>query len=86
MSTITKFEAEEIAGEAGLDENAVYPDYSGRGMYGKQCLGFIYSSTNDLLRLGAALSAALDGDVPAASTDSMGRDGIVYFPSLSVTE
>ena len=37
-----------IARSADLDPvEAIYPDYSGRGMYGSQCVGFIIDERED---------------------------------------
>jgi hypothetical protein len=84
--TITLAEAEQISDAADLDSEAIRSDYSGRGMYGQECLGFTYSTDTDLLYLGAALSAHFDGDIPSCRTDSLGMGGIVYFPSLTVVD
>lgn len=71
--------------------------YSGRGMYGKSCVGIV---TDDL---GEAVACVMDWAIEqvndssespehldtlrqrlrSMSTDSMGRDMIVYFPRLS---
>jgi hypothetical protein len=39
--TLVRSELEELLAEAGVDENRVRWDYSGRGMYGRTCLGFV---------------------------------------------
>lgn len=84
--TIDLYDAQEIAADADLDEDAVYANYSGRGMYGRECLGFTFSSDSTLLRLGVALHRHFGGDLPAdVRTDSLGCDRIVYFPQLAVT-
>ena len=65
--------------------------YSGRAMYGKECLGFTTSSPlSDIADLSAKIVAwgeleesdrgILFEDV---QQDSMGRDFILYFPMLS---
>jgi hypothetical protein len=68
--------------------------YSGRGMYGKTCLGITAHRVNDAF---ADLLTACDNvgtdDLPdviamlaealrGAQTDSMGRDMILYFPDV----
>jgi len=64
--------------------------YSGRGMFGDQCVGFTVDA-GDSLSVVAQIVAAADPDSKAAlanvfegaKTDSMGRsDIIVYFPRL----
>jgi hypothetical protein len=65
-------------------------DYSGRGMYGSSCIGFV---TSDPMGLAMALTVVLIelqsqdiADVPDWSdltvrTDSMGLSTILYFPN-----
>ena len=66
-------------------------DYSGRGMYGKRCDGFVYDSqpeaTADLVD--AALDADTDEDRDLLRKakrvirfDSMGLGAVVYFPGM----
>jgi hypothetical protein len=69
--------------------------YSGRGMYGKQCVGVTLDGDGSSFQLGAAVSAAffdLDEDEALDNIadlarlrvceDSMGRGVIVYWPSV----
>ena len=66
--------------------------YSGRGMYGKQCVGFVVSSDGIIE---AVAEIMIDEDVETqrqllglfrtAQTDSMGMNTIVYFPRLTTT-
>ena len=68
-------------------------DYSGRGMYGKVCVGFVVA-TNGVLSVGAALAQALEEDYPTllhymithSCMDNMGHDWIVYFPGVTLAE
>jgi hypothetical protein len=71
---------------------SLYPDYSGRGMYGSQCFG-IETSLNRFevgVELALALAAADGGDMSDlarelatdARTDSMGLGTIIYFPAF----
>lgn len=68
-----------------IDEDVRY-DYSGRGMYGRTCLGFVVDATD--IVVGVALHQALGDDAwemaRNACTDNMGRGAIVYFPGYSV--
>jgi hypothetical protein len=57
--------------------------YSGRGMMGETCFGFV-TSVGEMMSLGIAMEHVLGEDraerlVECASTDSMGHDMIVYF-------
>ena len=71
-----------------LLENSGYEprSYSGRGMYGKNCVGVV---VEDVFALGVAVgqeSRHYSEDIPSAKTDSMGRDIIVYWPDLAWPE
>lgn len=78
--------------EAEDAELGVFRTYSGRGMYGKECIGMVLSD-NDAFKVAMALGdwireADLDYDLADAfknpHIDSMGYDTIYYWPSLSV--
>lgn len=60
--------------------------YSGRGMYGKHCLGLVFNDLGDLIGtiLGIAESDSALAYILAAGvcTDSMGYSQIAYFPSI----
>lgn len=79
---------QELAEDNGLDCRS----YSGRGMYGKTCLG-IDCELGELLTLALELGAltAEPGPIGGAartlrldrvSTDSMGRGTIYYWPGI----
>lgn len=54
----------------------IYEDYSGRGMYGKTCIG-IY--TDDPTR---CIEEAASRGVRGAQRDNLGKEYIVYWPSI----
>lgn len=66
--------------------------YSGRGMYGRECLGFACDSVDGFIEdIYERMSGTLMGDSTEAevrrllkgrSSDQMGRRYIVYFPSV----
>lgn len=62
-------------------------DYSGRGMFGKDCVGLTVPQ-GGAFKAGAAVAAQLDeegrGELAelSCSSDAMGRDVIVYFPGV----
>ena len=73
-----------------------YNEYSGRGMYGEKCIGIV-GSLSDCMRVISAvivtmsrtLNAEFEGNVQTLldfSKDSMGRDLIVYWPTLESFE
>lgn len=79
--------------DADPDSYSLYKDYSGRGMYGKKCVGVTCGSAMKLAAAVMEECAGLVGDEDfdmseiaddfrRASTDSMGRDMIVYFPGV----
>lgn len=79
------------------DEEELYPRYSGRGMYGDTCLGYVGSEPHLFVFDLAKILAERDIEEPDAddirsemsrlgsgSTDSMGYDTIYYFRSIQV--
>lgn len=82
---------EVMNGELGLTfggEDNFRSDYSGRGMYGKTCIGFDLNHASDAMYLGAAIAQVmgLEGAllVGRARQDSMGLGIIVYFPGVTL--
>jgi len=86
----------DLAYDLGDLVRSISPRYSGRGMYGANCLGFTTDDPNGLsFRLGQ-ICAERDGysddpDWPTvahflgrATTDNMGRSTIIYWPGLQV--
>lgn len=65
---------EAIAAEVG---GRVYRHYSGRGMYGAQCLGVECGDVP------ACIEAAACHGLTGARWDNMGCDYIVYWPKLA---
>ncbi len=65
----------EIAAEAG---GTVYRDYSGRGMFGANCVGI----EGD--KLAAILEAAGARGLGGACHDQLGKGWIVYWPHLQL--
>ena len=72
----------------GLDEDDLHPDYSGRGMYGEQCLGLVYPDTGKLIEFVIALVQADEdtGDwLNRVKLDQMGLEGIAYWPGVQAS-
>lgn len=73
-----------------------YRPYSGRGMYGKKCIGIVVESgniSNELFSLGANLGSNIINssddnidfswqDIGRVEFDSLGMDQIIYFPNM----
>lgn len=57
--------------------------YSGRDMYGKQCVGVVVSSPADLFMLGKAMA---EYDIGRPTLDNMGREIIVYWPRCEIKQ
>ena len=72
-----------IADEMNADgyECRFVDDYSGRGMYGKKCCGFIVDDITEVI------SRVRDRGIKSKwFEDNMGLSYIVYFPAISFTE
>lgn len=79
-----------IAEDLGME---LRTDYSGRGMCGKTCIGFVHGTTNTEAAMEIAFYVAknfpycdLINDFKNVRTDSMGRESIIYFPSIQVED
>lgn len=65
--------------------------YSGRGMYGRSCLGFLVN-TGSTLKVVLEIGSMLEGwglevyDLGSLATDSLGMDEVIYFPSVPWSE
>ncbi len=90
---MTSKQLQDIVEAAGYETRS----YSGRGMYGKECLAFTADSETSSFAVAADLiAAALDAGedfvepVLAAMrgirTDSMGRGTVFYFPRVSAED
>ena len=86
---MARFEAkavQEALDEAGFD----HCEYSGRGMYGKQCVGVKLEGHTDAYEMFALIA----GENPefgaelarSARTDDMGLGIIVYWPGARIEE
>jgi|GEM_PF-621412 len=83
-----------------LSANPNARDYSGRGMFGKQCVGITcYYPTSQLLAIVSDIILELDQNktidtdliieiidiLKCCSIDSMGTQQIIYFPTIPYT-
>lgn len=60
-------------------------NYSGRGMYGRECLGVVVSDSSKIFLLGAHLGEYAF-DISDICFDRMGLRHIIYFPRLEYME
>jgi len=60
--------------------------YSGRGMYGDQCLGLTFEGFSDAFNFALEVSAydGLAELLSSPSYDSMGRGIVIYFRNIAV--
>lgn len=72
-----KNKIKEIANEVG---GTVRTDYSGRGMFGKTCMGVICEDPNECLEAAGSLG------VRGGRIDNMGKQYIVYWPTIKSSE
>ena len=91
MNLISRADIEEALYDAGLDDEALYEEYSGRGMYGRECFGIV-GTPGDAMAFLVALAKvdALDVDViymaKSTRTDGMGLQTISYWPGYTIGE
>ena len=72
------------------EEYSLYEGYSGRGMFGRKCLGVVVAEGNSYMSFLMELTEYLcqqnveDGNLllDGVSCDSLGLDTIVYFPAI----
>lgn len=68
----------------------LYENYSGRGMFGRKCLGVVVRSGDSFMDFLIELTKYLDEqgiedmdcELESASYDDLGKDTIVYFPRI----
>jgi hypothetical protein len=91
---ISKKVFQEAAFRADLTEEDIHWDYSGRGMFGRSCPGFVGSVADFglfMIYLNEELRNTPEDEIPfrvarMVTTDSMGYSTIFYFPGLRIVE
>ena len=97
--TLTTDQIREIENRMDLDvDTEVRFDYSGRGMFGRTCLGYTGGAATEFIALVALSICEAENDDDAwslieklsdigeAETDSMGTGRIVYWRSITIEE
>ena len=69
----TAKEVKELAHDLGIK---VYEGYSGRGMFGRQCIGVVVDDPDYIKRV------VDDYDLPIPVTDNLGLSYICYWPKI----
>ena len=77
-----KSEIQRVLEDNGYDTRS----YSGRGMFGKSCLGCVVEKSTNLLEVGAALGEEGVTIPHNTKMDSMGLGTIVYWPGVAYAE
>lgn len=85
MDVKTKTVADAIKQLAQDDEDIRYREYSGRGMYGKECVGVRTDYPNATLADIVEETGYADL-IRSHRVDSMGLSYILYFPGLLLPE
>lgn len=90
---ITKSDLLSVLWESDIDvEDSPRWGYSGRGMYGRKCFGFVGTMENYGAFIIAMVVTLEDGEdfarefASRVTTDSMGFDTIFYFPGIQIIE
>lgn len=90
MYTVSRSALEEACYAAGLEpEQAIRTRYSGRMMFGKECLGIVHDTPGEMLEFAASLmndSADARKWLKGARNDAMGLSQITYWPGVEVTD
>ncbi len=68
----------EVTGE--LDVKEIRLDYSGRFMYGAECIGVVCDNDTECIELAA------EKGLKGAKVDNMGKGYIVYYPKFITKE
>lgn len=84
-----KYEAlEGAAYDAGLEpDDAIRQSYSGRAMYGRECVGLVHHGQGELIRFALALVRQDENAeewLPETRSDSMGLNQITYWPDVTI--
>lgn len=67
---------EDVLVDVGDEDSKIRDDYSGRGMFGRTCLGIVVPANQYVSAIESAASRGLFG----AKVDQMGLHMVVYWP------
>lgn len=90
MTTLTEEQKEELQLFAKDMDLEFRSDYSGRGMYGESCIGFVGDISPFDLGLHLATRFQEDSEMlemflnDSSKLDNMGLDTILYFPDIQI--
>ena len=84
MTVLTVRQLADLNQAADGVDGEIYPDYSGRGMYGDECVGIILKDEGDLFRFAGLLDDDFVELLGSPEWDSMGLREIAYWPKVTV--
>ena len=81
MAHTTKTPLQIVQDLAHLTGATLYPDYSGRGMFGQKCVGLVTPTPEDVVTV---IQAAKRRGLSGHMRDAMGLGAIVYWPHIQM--
>lgn len=83
---IARADLEEAAINAGIDVEQIRTGYSGRGMFGRKCIGLVWDSPDEYADFVYELQQITDIRLSGAAQDNMGRSMITYWPGYQADD
>ncbi len=84
MNTLTSDQTSAIEDAAYELDGEIYRGYSGRNMYGEECVGVVLEEMSDLFRFAGLLDDDLVKLLGSPRWDNMGLQYIAYWPRWTV--
>ena len=84
MTVLTVRQLADMNQAADGVDGEIRTDYSGRGMYGDECVGIILKDEGDLFRFAGLLDDDFVELLGSPEWDSMGLREIAYWPKVTV--
>ena len=84
MTVLTADQIDDMHEAAHTVDGEIYPDYSGRGMFGDECVGVVLKDEGDLFTFARLLDDELAELLGNPRWDSMGLREIAYWPKVTV--
>ena len=78
--TLTPDQIESMERAADELDGSLYRGYSGRGMYGDECVGVVLEHEGDVFRFATLLGLDLAEALGSPKFDNMGLNIIAYWP------
>jgi|TARA_B110000263_G_scaffold151031_1_gene131084 hypothetical protein len=80
MTTLTEDQMDEMYHAADTIDGEIVTDYSGRGMFGDECVGIILKDEGDMFRFAGLIDNDLVELLGSPKWDNMGLREIAYWP------